>query len=75
MLDLFASVGARRFDMTWTTRNGDKDTFRRGVKLADLKANLHEMLDAAVICQRNVIVRPLGPTVPSSSSTTSPPTN
>ena len=32
MLDAFASVGATRFDVTWTTRSGDKDEFRRGMQ-------------------------------------------
>ena len=36
MLDAFASVGAARFDVTRTTRAGDKEFFRRGVSLADL---------------------------------------
>jgi hypothetical protein len=25
MIDIFASVGAARFDVTWTTRGGDKE--------------------------------------------------
>jgi len=32
MLDLFASVGATRFDLTLTTSAGDKDSYRRGVR-------------------------------------------
>src|SRR3954453_14903536 len=35
MLDTFASVGATQFDVTWTTRSGDKDKFRRGIQIAD----------------------------------------
>jgi RepB DNA-primase from phage plasmid len=61
MLDAFASVGATRFDVTWTTRAGDKEWFRRGIKLADLARVLPAMLDAAPDKQRNIIVRPHGP--------------
>ena len=63
MLDAFASVGATRFDVTWTTRAGDKEWFRRGVSLADLTRTLPAMLDSAPGKQRNVIVRPHGPFV------------
>jgi hypothetical protein len=37
MLDAFASVGAARFDMTWTNAAGDKDGFRRGVSVGELR--------------------------------------
>jgi hypothetical protein len=63
MLDTFASVGATRFDVTWTTLAGDKEWFRRNVSLADLTRTLPAMLDSAPAKQRNVIVRPHGPTV------------
>jgi hypothetical protein len=63
MLDIFASVGATRFDVTWTTRAGDKEWFRRNMSLADLRRILSAMLDAAPAKQRNVIVRPHGPGV------------
>jgi hypothetical protein len=49
-----------RFDVTRTTRAGDKDWFRRGVSLADLARTLPAMLDAATAEQRNLIVRPAG---------------
>jgi hypothetical protein len=63
MIDSFASVGTTRFDLTLTTRSGEKDHFRRGVRLADLQHALPDILDAAVLCERNVIVRPHGPGV------------
>jgi RepB DNA-primase from phage plasmid len=63
MIDTFASVGATRFDVTWTTRAGDKEFFRRSMSLADLQRTLPAMLDAAPAKQRNVIVRPHGPGV------------
>jgi hypothetical protein len=63
MLDIFASVGATGFDVTRTTRTGDKDSFRRGVSLSDLARALPGMIDGATAEQRNVIVRPQGPGV------------
>jgi hypothetical protein len=63
MLDAFASVGATRFDVTWTTCAGDKEWFRRGMSFADLARNLPRMLDEAPSRQRNVIMRPHGPSV------------
>jgi hypothetical protein len=61
MLDCFASVGASHFDVTATTRNGEKDWFRRNVPLAELTRTLPGMLDKATSSERNVIVRPHGP--------------
>jgi hypothetical protein len=63
MLDIFASVGATRFDVTWTTRAGEKEWFRRSMSFADLRRTMPAMLDAAPAKQRNVIVRPHGPGV------------
>src|SRR5271154_1813905 len=63
MLDAFARVGATQFDVTWTTRGGAKDGFRRGVKLADLARAFPAMLDDATRKQRNLIVRPHGQAV------------
>ena len=63
MLDLFASVGATQFDVTWTTCAGDKELFRRNVPLAELERQLPGMLGYAPTKQRNVIVRPHGANV------------
>jgi len=63
MIDVFASVGATRFDVTWTTRAGEKEWFRRNMSLPDLRRTMPAMLDAAPAKQRNVIVRPHGPDV------------
>lgn len=60
MLDLFASVGAKTFDVTWTTCAGAKDGFRRGMSFAELRRKLPVMLETAVASQRNIIVRPHG---------------
>jgi hypothetical protein len=61
MLDLYASVGATSFDVTWTNANAGKQRFRRGVPLADLWRALPKILDEATRRQHNVIVRPDGP--------------
>ena len=45
-----------RFDVTWTTRAGDKEWFRRNMSLADLTHTLPAMLESAPARQRNVIV-------------------
>jgi len=63
MLDAFVSVGATSFDLTWTNRAGEKERFRRGVTLAELRRTLPAMLDAAPARERNIIVRPHGPRV------------
>ena len=63
MLDGFVSVGATSFDVTWTTRAGTKEWFRRSVPFAELARTLPAMIDAAPARQRNVIVRPHGPGV------------
>ena len=49
MLDIFASVGATRFDVTSTTCAGEKEWFRRGVNLSDLQRLLPAMLHAAPV--------------------------
>src|SRR5215217_2891554 len=63
MLDLFASVGAACFDLTLTTRSGEKDRYHRAVSLTELRRALPGILNAAVASERNVIVRPHGPGV------------
>src|SRR6185436_228076 len=63
MLDIFASVGATRFDVTWTTRNGQPRRFREAVRLADLTRTIPAMLDEATAKERSLIVRPHGPGV------------
>jgi len=63
MLDAFASVGATRFDVTWTNRSGEPRRFREAVALADLTRTMPGMLDEATARQRNLIIRPHGPGV------------
>lgn len=63
MLDIFASVGARAVDVTWTNSTGDPRRFRKNVSLTDLARTMPGILDSAGRQQRNVIVRPHGPGV------------
>ena len=58
MLDAFASVGAQRFDLTFTDNAGDKVGFRGNRCLEQLRATLPEILTAAAEQQHNIIVRP-----------------
>jgi RepB DNA-primase from phage plasmid len=60
MIETFASVGATRFDVTWTNAAGDKERFRGDMALADLTRTLPAILDRATRQQHNVIVRPHG---------------
>jgi hypothetical protein len=63
MLEVFTSVGATGFDVTWTNAAGDKERFRRDVSPAELMRTLPGILDDAIRRQRNLIVRPHGPGV------------
>ena len=47
MLDAFASVGASRFDVTWTDLAGVEQGFRRNVMTAYLARMMPAELDAA----------------------------
>ena len=59
MLDAFTSVGAESFDVTWTTRQGEKADFRRHVPAATLRHFLPTTIASAEKKERNVIVRPV----------------
>lgn len=61
MLDAFTSVGAEHFDVTWTTRQGEKASFRRHVPAESLHHFLPQMLATAEKQERNLIVRPVSP--------------
>src|SRR5262245_44202845 len=58
MLDAFASVGARRFDLTFTDAAGGKVSFRANRSLEQLRPVLPTILEDAARRQHNVIVRP-----------------
>jgi hypothetical protein len=58
MLDAFASVGANRFDLTFTDAAGEKVGYRGNRPLDELRLALPDMLHQAARCQHNVIMRP-----------------
>ncbi len=58
MLDAFASVGAQRFDLTWTDASGSKVGFRGNRTLDQLRPALPAILQEAAGRHLNVIVRP-----------------
>jgi RepB DNA-primase from phage plasmid len=63
MLNAFASVGAVRFDVTWTDAAGDKQRFQRNVPLDALSRTLPARLEHATQARHNFIARPHGPGV------------
>lgn len=58
MLDAFTSAGAQRFDLTVTSRAGEKLRFRRGVTATELRRTLPLQISDAGKREENVIVRP-----------------
>jgi len=58
MLDAFASVGAKRFDLTFTDAAGEKVGFRGNRALDQLRTDMREILQEAAERRHNVIVRP-----------------
>ena len=58
MLDLFASLGVRAFDLTQTDVEGQKRGFRRAVGWEVLRRGAPLLLDSAIQRQHNLIVRP-----------------
>jgi hypothetical protein len=58
MLDAFASVGAQRFDITFTNTVGEKIGFRGNRPLEQLRPAMSEILQDAAKQLHNVIVRP-----------------
>jgi hypothetical protein len=63
MLEAFASVGAKTFDLTLTTLQGEKIRFRKNQPFDSLVRVMPGQLDGAFSLQYNVIVRPHGPAV------------
>ena len=59
MLDAFTSAGAEQFDVTWTTRQGEKANFRRHVAAESLRHFLPQLLMSAGKRELNLIVRPV----------------
>ncbi|SRR5579883_2481 len=58
MLDAFASVGAQRFDLTFTDAAGEKVAFRGNRTLDELRSAMPAILQEAEKRRHNVIVRP-----------------
>lgn len=63
MLDGFASVGAKAFDLTITSEAGEKVSFRRGMGVQELRQSLPDLLTRCRGQHWNVIVRPKSPPV------------
>jgi hypothetical protein len=59
MLDAFTSVGAEKFNVTWTSRNGEKIHFRREVPADKVRHFVPALLSNAEKLERNFIVRPI----------------
>lgn len=57
MLDLFASLEVRAFDLTTTDLDGHKRMFRRAMSLTALRQGIPGMLEAANRSRHNLIVR------------------
>ena len=58
MLELFASIGATRFDVTHTHLSGEKRGFRRDRDLNEVATSLPYLVTAAERRQNNLIIRP-----------------
>jgi hypothetical protein len=58
MLDVFASVGARAFDVTFLDIDGAKRGFRKEQSVLQLKNSLPKLLPGLTERQNNLIVRP-----------------
>jgi hypothetical protein len=60
MLDVFASLGSNRFDLTRTDLDGHKCEYRAGQNAAALRDWMPWLLGTAIQQQQNLIVRPRG---------------
>jgi RepB DNA-primase from phage plasmid len=60
MLDAFISVGADRFNLTWTNQAGEPRRSHKGIGSAKLVRDIAELLDQAIANRLNLIVRPYG---------------
>ena len=58
MLDVFASLGVRTFDLTRTDTDGHKRGFRPAQSLEALRHGMPSLLSSAIQWQHNLIVRP-----------------
>lgn len=58
MVDLFASVGADRFDVTLTNLQGEKIRYRPNLETQDVRGKIPKSLELAEEQQQNIIIRP-----------------
>ncbi|MHC5763939.1 DNA-primase RepB domain-containing protein [Nostoc sp.] len=58
MLELFASAGADRFDVTLTNLQGEKIRYRPNLKTQDVRCKIPKSLELAGEQQHNIIIRP-----------------
>jgi DNA primase RepB-like protein len=58
MLDAFASVGAQRFDVTFLDIDGNKQGFRKGQTVAQLRNSLPKLLPGLTERRNSLVVRP-----------------
>jgi hypothetical protein len=58
MLDAFAAVGVRVFDMTFTDLAGQKAGYRPGRSVDELRRMIGRTLQDAERSRQNVIIRP-----------------
>jgi hypothetical protein len=62
MLDVLASVGTSRFDLTRTDVDGQKRGYCAGQSIEQLRCGIPSLLRSALQCRHNLIVRPRGGT-------------
>ena len=58
MLDTFASVGARTFDVTLLDIDGSEQGFQRNRSLDELRRSMARRLEAADRTRHSVVIRP-----------------
>lgn len=58
MVDLFASVGADRFDVTLTNLQGEKIRYRPNLDIQEVRCKIPKSLELAEEQQQNIIIRP-----------------
>lgn len=58
MLELFASAGADRFDVTLTNLQGEKIRYRPNLDIQEVRCKIPKSLELAEEQQQNIIIRP-----------------
>jgi RepB DNA-primase from phage plasmid len=60
MLDVFTSVGARKFDVTFLNIDGEKRGFRKAQSAAQIRNSLPRLLPGLTERQNSIVIRPHG---------------